>query len=105
MEAAKPTRSVEETLKLEEIKRRQREGIVILVTALMVAALILFEVQLPDASREYSMGSNIVFFLLVNVNIIFLGLLAFLVICNLVMLVVEGCQRILGLRLQDLLVF
>src|SRR6266496_2359902 len=100
MEAANPARSVEETLKLEDIKRRKREGIVILVTALMVAALIFFEVQLPDASPEYSMGSNIVFFLLINVNIILLGLLAFLVIRNLVKLIVERRQRILGSRLQ-----
>src|SRR6266542_4038978 len=104
MEVANPARSVEETLKIEEIKRRKREAIVILITALMVAALIFFEVQLPDASPEYSMGSNIVFFLLINVNIILLGLLAFLVIRNLVKLIVERRQRILGSRLQARLV-
>jgi len=96
--------SVEETLKREEIKRRKREGIVILVTALMVAALIFFEVQLPDVSPEYSLGSNVVFFLLINVNIILLGLLAFLVVRNLVKLVVERKQGILGSRLQGRLV-
>jgi two-component system nitrogen regulation sensor histidine kinase NtrY len=104
MEAAHPAVSVEETLKLEELKRRKREGMVILVTALMVAALIFVEVQLPDAAPEYSMGSNIVFFLLINVNIILLGLLAFLVIRNLVKLVVEHRQRIVGSRLQARLV-
>jgi two-component system nitrogen regulation sensor histidine kinase NtrY len=104
MEAASSAMSVEETLKLEEIKRRKREGIVILVTALMVAALIFFEVQLPDASPEYSMGSNVVFFLLINVNIILLGLLVFLVVRNLVKLVVERKQGILGSRLQVRLV-
>src|SRR5262245_5275977 len=100
MEAIQPARSVEEALRLEEFKRRKREGILILVTALMVAALIFFEVQLPDVSAEYSLGSNIVFFLLINVNIILLGLLAFLVIRNLVKLVVERRQGILGARLQ-----
>jgi two-component system nitrogen regulation sensor histidine kinase NtrY len=100
MEAINPAPSVEESLRLEELKRRKREGILILVTALMVAALIYFEVQLPDVSPEYSLGSNIVFFLLINVNIILLGLLAFLVIRNLVKLVVERKQRILGSRLQ-----
>src|SRR6266705_302834 len=104
MEAANPARSVEETLKLEEIKRRKREGIVILVTALMVAALIFFEVQLPDVAPEYSLGSNIVFFLLINVNIILLGLLVFLVVRNLVKLVVEHKRRMLGSRLQARLV-
>ena len=104
MEAINPAPSVEESLRLEELKRRKREGILILVTALMVAALIYFEVQLPDVSPEYSLGSNIVFFLLINVNIILLGLLAFLVIRNLVKLVVERKQRILGSRLQVRLV-
>ena len=104
MEAMNPAPSVEESLRLEELKRRKREGILILITALMVATLIYFEVQLPDVSPEYSLGSNIVFFLLINVNIILLGLLAFLVIRNLVKLVVERKQRILGSRLQVRLV-
>src|SRR5258707_14571514 len=104
MEAANPTKFVEESLKVEEAKRRRREGIVILITALMVAALIYFEVQLPDVSPEYSMGSNIVFFLLINVNIILLGLLVFLVVRNLVKLISERKRRILGSALQGRLV-
>ena len=62
MELANPTNSLEQSRKFEETKRRKREGIVILVTALMVAALIFFEVQLPDVSPEYSLGSNVLFF-------------------------------------------
>jgi two-component system nitrogen regulation sensor histidine kinase NtrY len=104
MPVANPSTSVEETLKREESKRRKREGIVILATALMVAALIYFEVQLPDVSPEYSTGSNIIFFLLINVNIILLGLLVFLVVRNLIKLVVERKRRILGSRLQVRLV-
>src|SRR5690349_24713415 len=79
MEAVNPA-AVAQSLKLEENKRRKREGIVILVTALMVAALIFFEVQLPDVTPEYSLGGNVVFFLLININIILLGLLVFLVV-------------------------
>src|SRR5438309_2373810 len=104
MEAANPAKHVEQSLKIEENKRRKREGIVILVTALMVAALIFFEVQLPDVTPEYSLGSNIVFFFLINVNIILLGLLVFLVVRNLVKLMVERKQRMLGSRLQARLV-
>ena len=100
MEPASAARTVEELRKFEETKRRKREGIVILVTATMVAALIYFEVQLPDVSPEYSMGSNIVFFLLINVNIILLGLLVFLVVRNLVKLISERKRRILGSALQ-----
>jgi two-component system nitrogen regulation sensor histidine kinase NtrY len=104
MEAANPAKYVEQSLKIEENKRRKREGIVILVTALMVAALIFFEVQLPDVTPEYSLGSNIIFFLLININIILLGLLVFLVVRNLVKLVVDHKRRILGSRLQARLV-
>jgi two-component system nitrogen regulation sensor histidine kinase NtrY len=104
METGHPAKLIEENLKREETKRRKREAIVILVTALMVAALIYFEMQLPDVSPESSTGSNILFFVLINVNIILLGLLVFLVIRNLVKLVVERKRRILGSRLQVRLV-
>lgn len=104
MDAAKPAKFIAETLKREETKRRKREGIVILVTGLMVAALIYFEVQLPDVSPESSTGSNILFFLLINVNIILLGLLVFLVVRNLIKLIVERRRRIPGSRLQVRLV-
>jgi two-component system, NtrC family, nitrogen regulation sensor histidine kinase NtrY len=104
MEAVNPAKYVEQGLKLEENKRRKREGIVILVTALMVAALIFVEVQLPDVTPEYSLGSNIIFFLLININIILLGLLVFLVVRNLVKLVVERKRRMPGARLQARLV-
>ena len=104
MEADYPAESFEESRKREEAKRRKREGIVILVTGLMVAALIFFEVQLPDASPEYSLGSNILFFLLININIILLILLVFLVVRNLVKLIFERKRRILGSRLQVRLV-
>ncbi|HMF49385.1 MAG TPA: hypothetical protein VK603_12120, partial [Candidatus Saccharimonadales bacterium] len=104
MESANPTNSLEQSRKFEETKRRKREGIVILVTALMVAALIFFEVQLPDVSPEYSLGSNVLFFLLININVILLILLVFLVVRNLVKLVFERKRRILGSRLQVRLV-
>ncbi len=104
MEAAHLAASVEQNLKIAENKRRKREGIVILITGLMVAALIFFEVQLPDVTPEYSLGSNVVFFFLININIILLGLLVFLVVRNLIKLMVEHKRRILGARLQARLV-
>lgn len=104
MNSADPADFLDATLKREETKRRKREAIVILVTALMVVALIYFEIQLPDLSPESSTGSNILFFLLINFNIILLGLLVFLVVRNVVKLIVERRRRILGSRLQVRLV-
>jgi len=104
MEAAHPAKPMEQSLKLEDAKRRRREAWVIVVTALMVAAFAYFEVNLPDASTEQSLGNNIVFFLLININIILLILLVFLVVRNLVKLVFERKRHILGSRLRVRLV-
>ena len=104
MELQSLTPNHEASVKAEESKRRKREGIVIAVAALMVAALIFFEVQSPDISLENSLGSNIVFFFIININIILLVLLVFLVVRNLVKLVFERRRRLLGSRLQSRLV-
>src|ERR671918_108083 len=104
MRAMVAATTIEESLKLEETKRRKREALVILVTTLMVIAFAFFEVQLPDVSPEYALGTNIGFFLLINLNIILLILLVFLVVRNVVKLVFERKRRILGSRLRVRLV-
>src|SRR3990172_3556749 len=98
MEAVSTARSHEEALRLEETKRRKREGVVILVATLMVLAFAYFEVQAPEVSPEYSLSGNIAFFLLININIILLVLLVFLVSRNLVKLLFERKPGILGSR-------
>jgi two-component system nitrogen regulation sensor histidine kinase NtrY len=90
--------------KVDEAKRRKREGLAILITSVVVLAFAYFEVQLPDVSSEYSLSNNIVFFLLININIILLILLVFLVVRNLVKLVFERKRGILGSRLRVRLV-
>src|SRR3989304_6536574 len=96
MQAVNTAKSLEEALRLEESKRRKREGVVIFVATLMVLAFAYFEVQAPDVSPEHSLSSNIAFFLLININIILLVLLVFLVVRNLVKLVFERKRGILG---------
>ena len=95
---------ISDTPRIDEAKRRKREGLAILITSLVVLAFAFFEVQLPDVSSEYSLSNNIVFFLLININIILLILLVFLVVRNLVKLVFERKRRILGSRLRARLV-
>src|SRR3970282_2634423 len=104
MEAVSTARAHEEALRLEETKRRKREGVVIFVATLMVLAFAYFEVQAPDVSPEHSLSSNIAFFLLININIILLVLLVFWVVRTLVKLVFERKKRILGSRLRVRLV-
>ncbi|MBI1813356.1 MAG: PAS domain S-box protein [Deltaproteobacteria bacterium] len=88
----------------DERRRRRREGIVIAITALVVLVLALFETRLPELSNSSSLSGNIVFFLLINLNLILLILLIFLVTRNLVKLLFERRQRILGSRLRTRLV-
>ena len=97
-------RVISDTPRIDEAKRRKREGLTILVTSVVVLAFAYFEVQLSDVSSEYSLSNNIVFFLLININIILLILLVFLVVRNLVKLVFERKRRILGSRLRARLV-
>lgn len=104
MEISGTAKSIEADLKLEEAKRRKREGVVILVTTLMVLAFAVFEMQMPEAPPEYALGNNIAFFLLINVNVILLALLIFLVVRNLIKLVFERKRNILGSRLRVRLV-
>ncbi len=104
MSTAKTNEELAEKLRSEERKRRRREGWVILIAALMILLFAFFEDLLPDVAAEYSLTSNIAFFLLVNINIILLVLLVFLVARNLLKLVLDRRRRILGSRLQGRLV-
>ncbi len=104
MESAHTSKTLEDRLRHEEAVRRKREGMVILITTLMVLLFAFFEVQLPGVSTESSLSSNIGFFLLLNINIILLILLVFLVVRNLVKLIFERKRRILGSRLRVRLV-
>ncbi|MBI2351532.1 MAG: HAMP domain-containing protein, partial [Deltaproteobacteria bacterium] len=104
MESADTPKTLEDRLRHEEAVRRKREGLVILITTLMVLLFAFFEVQLPEVSTESSLSGNIGFFLLLNINIILLILLVFLVVRNLVKLIFDRKRRILGSRLRVRLV-
>ncbi len=104
MDPLDTSRVIEESLRLEEAKRRKREGWVILIATLMVLLFAFFEVLLPEVPPEYSPTNNIAFFLLLNINIILLVLLVFLVIRNIVKLIFERRKRIFGSRLRVRLV-
>ena len=92
------------TLPEDEIRRRRREGVIIAATAALFALFALFEVRLPRFTNSSSLSGNIIFFLLINLNLILLVLLIFLVTRNLVKLVFERRRGILGSRLRTRLV-
>jgi two-component system nitrogen regulation sensor histidine kinase NtrY len=85
------------------VRRRRREGWIILATALAVVGFALFEARLPQ-SASTSPGLDIVLVALVNLNLILLVLLVFLVARNIVKLIFERRRRILGSHLRTRLV-
>ncbi|MFQ5667531.1 MAG: ATP-binding protein [Candidatus Binatia bacterium] len=87
-----------------EIRRRRREAVIIAATALVFVVFAVFETRLPQLSSSASLWGNIIFFLLINLNLILLILLIFLVTRNLVKLVFERRRGILGSRLRTRLV-
>ena len=101
MEHASPERS-EATPAAE--RQRRREGLIILCTALAVLFFAFFETRLPQFSSGNSLSNNVIFFLLINLNIILLVLLVFLVARNLLKLVFERRRRMLGSHLRTRLV-
>jgi two-component system nitrogen regulation sensor histidine kinase NtrY len=84
--------------------QRRREGVIILCTALAVLLFAFFETRLPQLSSSHSLPNNVIFFLLINLNIILLVLLVFLVARNLLKLLFERRRRMLGSRLRTRLV-
>src|SRR5690348_6163494 len=85
-------------------RQRRREGLIILSAALAVLLFAFFETRLPQFSSSNSLSNNVIFFLLINLNIILLVLLVFLVARNLMKLVFERRRRILGSHLRTRLV-
>src|SRR5512139_3919703 len=89
----------------DELRRRRRDGVVILLIAILFGVFAALETGFESLrGDEASLTGNITFFLLINFNLILLILLVFLVIRNLVKLVLERRQRILGSRLRTRLV-
>ncbi len=91
----------------EPERRSQREGILILATALAVFLFTLLETRLPQFSDSHSLSTNVIFFLLTNIIIILLVLLVFLVGRNLIKLFYQRSRGLLGshLRLRLVLAF
>lgn len=88
-----------------EQRRRQRwEGAIILATAVGVFLFASLQARLPQLSDSHNLASNVVFVLLINLNIILLILLVFLVGRNLIKLFYERQRKLLGSHLRFRLV-
>ena len=88
----------------DEVRRRRREAVLIGVTAVAFPIFAVYQTRLPDFRDSPPQSSNIVLYLLINLNLILLVLLIFLVARNLVKLLFERRRGILGARLRTRLV-
>jgi len=89
----------------EEQKRRQHwEGAIILAAAFGVFLFAFFQTRLSQLNDNQNLASNILFVLLINLNIILLVLLVFLVGRNLIKLFYERQSNRLGSHLRFRLV-
>src|SRR2546422_10248166 len=88
-----------------EHRSHQRwEGAIILATALGVFLFASLQARLPQLSDNHNLASNVIFVLLIDLNIILLVLLVFLVGRNLIKLLYERQRNRLGSHLRFRLV-
>ncbi len=87
-----------------ERRKRKRELFIIIGIAFLVFGITYQMLHLPQLSNQIPVGSNIVLFSIININLILLVLLIFLVVRNLVKLLFDRKRRVLGTRLRTKLV-
>ncbi len=83
---------------------RRREVFLLAATALAVGLFLVFETRLPPFGAAQTVSQHVVFFLLINLNIVLILLVVFLLGRNLTKLFVERRQRVLGSHLRTRLV-
>ena len=87
-----------------ERRKRKRELFIIIGLGLLVFGVTYQMLHLPQLSSQVGIGSNILLFSIININLILLVLLIFLVVRNLVKLLFERKRRVMGTRLRTKLV-
>lgn len=87
-----------------ERRKRKRELLMIIGLAVLVFGVTYQMLHLPQLSNQVGIGSNILLFSIININLILLVLLIFLVLRNLVKLLFERKRKILGTQLRTKLV-
>jgi two-component system nitrogen regulation sensor histidine kinase NtrY len=88
----------------KEKRRKKRERLIIFITMIVVLGLTFWETQILRPDFPFSTSQRVILFALININIILLLLLIFLVVRNLLKLVTERRQQILGSKIRTRLV-
>ncbi|MDY7032398.1 MAG: ATP-binding protein [Thermodesulfobacteriota bacterium] len=83
-----------------ELKRRKRERYIILFTTVVVIVLTFIEIHSSKIGDQLPIANNILFFGILNINVVLLLLITFLIVRNVVKLVFERKKNILGSKLR-----
>ena len=98
------SKEILERLRRKEERRRKRERLIILGVFVLFCFLTYLEIYLTGLSQKLPFINSILFFALINLNLILIGLLIFLVFRNVVKLFWERRVRLLGSKLKTKLV-
>ena len=96
--------AAEKAQRSKEQTRRRRERWIILITLVVVAVVTYLETMVVELAGEQPLSSSILIFALININALLLLLVIFLVFRNLVKLILERRNRVLGAKLRTKLV-
>lgn len=91
-------------IKEQESLRRRRERIIMAVAGFLVTLFCIIEYHLISKAGPLPVGSNILIFTVININILLILTLCFLVIRNIVKLIFEDRGHMLGARLRTKIV-
>ena len=87
-----------------EMKKRKREGVIIIISLLLITLLTGAEIHLSKLNSEVPMGNNIIIFGIINIIILLIILLIYLVFRNVAKLMIERRHNALGAKLRTKLV-
>lgn len=91
-------------LEAQELRRRRRELIIIFSALLLVALITYLEIKLSGFSPDIPISNTILFFSLLNIDVLLILLIIFLIVRNLVKLIFERRSGIFGSKLKTKLV-
>ena len=98
-------RPVRTDISPQEVRKRKREGRIIVLSLLMIIFLTWAEIQLATLRAPVRLESKIFVFGLINIIILLIILLVYLVFRNVAKLMVERRQNAAGAKLRSKLVF
>jgi two-component system, NtrC family, nitrogen regulation sensor histidine kinase NtrY len=88
----------------EELRRRRRERILIIILIAVVTFLAVILNRSIKFGTDFPVSSQILMFILININLLLLLLLIFLVVRNVVKLLYDRKRKVMGARLRTRLV-